>query len=113
MVVSKPSLKGVVIEEFCTSDVASSKALFAKANMVEDKLVPKRYKKNNNDNKFSCPNGTNTTFKKKGNCFVSGRLGHHAPQCKHRVKNENSPKTNIVTIVVIVSQVNLVTNVSK
>jgi len=56
-------------------------------------------------------------LKKKGNCFVYGRSGHHAPQCKHRTKNKNVPNANIVereeTIIAAISQVNLVTNVSK
>jgi len=91
--------------------------------MVEDKQAPKRYEKKPDhkkkyNNKFSCPNGTNPTFKKKRyNCFVPGKPGHHAPQCKPRAKNDYPPKTNLAegedTIVVIVSQVNLETNVSK
>jgi len=102
--------------------VAKAKALSAKANVIEDKPAPKRYKKKSDhkkkyNNKFSCPNETNPTFKKKGNCFVYGKLGHHAPQGRHRTKNDYPPKTNIVegedTIVAFVSQVNLVTNVSK
>jgi len=44
-------------------------------------------------------------------------LGHHAPQCKHRAKNDYPPKANLVegedTIVTVISQVNLVTNVRK
>jgi len=89
--------------------------------VVEDKPVPKRYEKNfdhkNKYNKFSRPIGTNPTFKKKGNCFVCGKPGHHAPQCRHRVKNDYPPKANLAegkyTSVAVVSQVNLVTNVSK
>ena len=49
--------------------------------------------------------------------FVYRRLDHHAPQCRHIIKNENPPKVNIVEgediIVAIVSLVNMVTNVSK
>jgi len=56
----------------CTA--AKAKTLSAKANVVEDKLAPKRYEKKINHkkkyNKFCRPNGTNHTFKKKGNCFV-------------------------------------------
>jgi len=61
--------------------------------------------------------GTNPTFKKKGNYFVCGKSGHHAPQCRHRAKNDYPPKANLVegkdTIVAVVSQVNLMTNMSK
>jgi len=65
----------------CTA--AKAKTLSAKANMVEDKPAPKRYEKKIDHkkkyNKFSRPSGTNPTFKKKGNCFVCGKSGHHAP----------------------------------
>ena len=68
----------------------------AKANVVEDKPTPKRYEKKFDHkkkyNKFSRPNGTNPTFKKKGNCFVCEKPGHHAPQCRHRVKDDYPPK---------------------
>jgi len=98
------------------------KALSAKANVIEDKPAPKRYEKKSDHKKkynniFSRPNETNSTFKKKGNCFVCGKPGHHAPQCRHRAKNDYPPKANLAegedTIVAVVSQVNLVTNVSK
>ena len=89
--------------------------------MIEDRPTPKRYEKKpdhkEKKSNFSCPSGPKPTFKKKGNCFVCGRLGHHAPQCRHRVKNDNPPKANIAegedTICVVISQVHLVTNVSK
>jgi len=90
--------------------------------MIEDKPAPKRYEKKpdhkkKNKSNLSRPNGPKPTFKKKENCFVCERPGHHAPQCKHRFKNDNPPKANIVeredTIYAVVSQVNLVTNVSK
>jgi len=52
--------------------------------MVEDKPAPKRHEKKPDhkkkyNNKLSHPNGTNPTFRKKGNCFVCRKLGHHAP----------------------------------
>jgi len=90
--------------------------------MIEDRLALKRYEKKpdhkkKNKSNFSCSSGHKPTFKKKGNCFVCRRPGHHAPQCRHRVKNNNPPKANIAkglnTICAVVSQVNLVTNVSK
>jgi len=59
----------------------------------------------------------NLVFKKKGNCFVCGKPNHHAPQCRRRARNENPPRANIAqgedTIVAVVSQVNLMTNMSK
>ena len=95
---------------------ARAKALFAKANIIEDRPAPKRYEKKpdhkkKNKSNFSRPSGPKPTFKKKGNCFVCGRPGRHAPQCRHRVKNNNPPKVNIAegedTICAAVLQVNL------
>ena len=113
----------IIIEDINRKECAAAKAktLSAKANVVEDKPVPKRYEKKFDHkkkyNKFSHPSGTNPTFKKKGNCFVCGKSGHHAPQCRHRAKNDYPPKKNLAegedTIVAVVSQVNLVTNVRK
>ena len=77
----------------------------------------KRYKQKsqNSDNKPKIYNPH--TFKKKGTCYVYGKLGHHAPQCKKRVKtgnNGNPPKANLVEeddiIAVVVLQANMVTN---
>ena len=42
--------------------------------------------------------GTNPTFKKKGNFFVYGKSGHHAPQCRHSAKIENFPKTKVLEL---------------
>jgi len=101
---------------------ANAKTLSVKVNMVEDKPAKKMYEKKSDhkkkyNNKFSRPNGTNPIFKKKDNCFVCGKSGHHAPYCKHRAKNDYPPKANLAegedTIVGVVSQLNLVTNVSK
>jgi len=114
----------VIIEDTNRKEFVATraKALSVKANMVKDKPTPKRYEKKiyhkkKNNNKFSRHNGFNHAFKKKANIFVYGRSGHHVPQCRHRVKNDNSPKENIAkeedTIVVVVSQVKLVTTMGK
>ena len=56
------------------------------------------------------------TLKKKCTYFVYGKPGHHAPQCRKRVKTGNSgnpPKANLVEgdgLIVVVSQANMVTN---
>ena len=54
------------------------------------------------------------TLKKKGTCYVCGKLGHHAPQCRKRVKIGNPSKSNLVegddNIVVVVSKDNMVNN---
>jgi len=91
--------------------------------VVEDKPALKRYEnkpdhKRKNNFRNSRPNGSNPVFKKKGNCFVCGKSGHHAPLCRRRARNDNPLRANIAqgeddTIVAVVSQVNLITNVSK
>ena len=62
---------------------ARAKAFSAKANVIEDRPTPKRYEKKpdhkKNKSNFSRPSGPKPTFKKKRNCFVCGRPGHHAP----------------------------------
>jgi len=58
-------------------------------------------------------------FKKKGSCFVCGKLGHHAPQCRNRMRNNNppKPKANLVEgddiIIAVTSQIYLVANVNN
>jgi len=114
----------IIIEDTNRKECAAAKAkaLSVKADVIEDKPTPKRYEKKIDhkkkpNNKFSRLTETNPTYKKKGNCFVCGKPGHHAPQCKHRAKNDYPPKANLPegedTIMLVVSQVNLVTNVSK
>lgn len=85
-----------------------------KANLVQGKVHQKRYENKSHDYK---PKATNPSFKKKkGSCFVCGKPGHHAPQCRKRVRNDNppKPKTNLVQgddiIAAVISQVNMVTN---
>ena len=58
--------------------------------------------------------------RKKRACFICGKLGHFAPQCRYKVvRNGNPPKSraNLVegddVIVVVICQGNVVTNVNK
>jgi len=76
----------IIIEDTNRKECAAAraKALSAKANMIKDRPAPKRYEKSPNHKKknksnFSRPSGPKPTFKKKRNCFVCGRPGHHAP----------------------------------
>jgi len=103
----------IIIEDTNRKECAAAraKALSAKANTMEDRPAPKRYEKKpdhkKNKSNFSRLSRPKPTFKKKGNCFVCGRPGHHAPQCRPRVKNDNPPKANIAegedTICAVVS----------
>jgi len=93
----------IIIEDTNRKKCANLKAktLSVKANMVEDKLAPKMYEKKSDhkkkyNNKFSRPNETNPSFKKKGNCFFYGKPSPHVPQCIHRAKNDYPPKANLV-----------------
>ena len=86
-----------------------------KANFVQTDLKRYKHKAQNSYNKPKISNPH--TLKKKGTCYVCGKLGHHASQCKKRVKIRNSgnpPKANLVEghdiIDDVVSQANMVTN---
>jgi len=114
----------MIIEDTNRKECATirAKALSIKTNVVEDKSTSKRYEnkpdhKRKNNFRNSYPNGSNPTFKKKGNCFVCGKSGHHTPQCRHRARNDNPPRANITqgkdTIVVFAFQLYLMTNMSK
>jgi len=92
----------IIVEDTNMQECATAKvkALSTKANIVEEKLAQKRYenkpdhnKKNNFRN--SRPKGSYPIFKKKGNCFVRGKLGHHTAQCRRRERNDNPPRANI------------------
>ena len=98
--------------------VEKAKEFSSKANVVKSNTSwPKnkrnrQFNKSNNHNKFK---DKIPSFKKKGNCFVCGKSGHHAAQCRHRHKlgDENPPKANLVhgdeiISAVVVSQVNMV-----
>lgn len=61
----------------------------------------------------------NKNMKIKGNCFVCGKLGHHEVQCRNIAgKNDNpfKPGVNMAVaddiIVAVISQANLVANMS-
>ena len=107
----------VIIEDTNRKEqkVAKVKQMSTKANLVQ--IDTKRYK-NKSQNLRNKPKISNPhAFKKRGTCFVCGKPGHHAPQCRKRVKTGNSgnpPKANLVEgddiIAAVISQANMVTN---
>ena len=109
------SLKDVIIhirieeQNYNRDKVEKAKELSSKANVIEEKPKPKnnRSRKQNSRTK---PNATNKvqnpTIKKMGNCFVCGKSGHHAAQCRHRkITKKINSKANLVEIEVIVTVV--------
>jgi hypothetical protein len=104
---------------------AKAKSLAARANMVQNRATNKRYdnkKPDHSNNRNFVPGITNPNLKRKGNCYVCGKSGHYAPQCRHRKRNGNPPKAgaNLADaegdddmIAAVVSQVNMVTNMTK
>ena len=106
----------IIIEDTNRKEQKATKAkqMTTKANLV---LTQKgtNIKLKNSDNKLKIYNPH--TLKKKGTCYVCGKLGHYAPQCRKRVKignNGNPLKANLVEgddiINVVVSQANMVTS---
>ena len=111
----KMSLEDVIIhirieeQSWNRDKVEKAKELSSKANVIEEKPKPKnnRSRKQNSRTK---PNATNKvqnpTIKKMGNCFVCGKSGHHATQCRHRkITKKINSKANLVEIEVIVTVV--------
>ena len=86
--------------------------------MVEERLRPKfnRPKRQSPSTKPNSSNNVqNPTFENIGICFVCGKPGHHAPQCRIRKRlekvnpRENLPEAEVIGIVVS-SKVSMVIN---
>ena len=99
-------------------NVEKAKEFSSKTNVVEEKPKPKnnRSRKQNSKTKPNASNKVqNSIIKKQGNCFVCGKSGHHAAQCRHRKRTkksnlkENLAEAKVITIV-ISSKVSMVTN---
>ena len=113
----------IIIEDTNRNELRKSKAkgITTKANLVQDKNQKNRYAGGKSNHNSLKPN--NPFTKKKGICYVCGKPGHHAAQCRFRKRNDNppKPKANLVDgdghgddiIVAVVSQVNMVTNTNK
>ena len=118
------SLEDVIIhirieEQNKTRDKAKrAKELSFKENVVEEKP---RFEFNRSKRKSprSKPNSLNKvqnpTFKKRSNCFVCGKPGHYAHQCRKRKRlekinlRENLAKAKVIATIVS-SEVSMVTN---
>ena len=95
--------------------------LSSKVNVVEEKPKPKN-NRSIKKNSRTMPNASNKvqnpTIKQRGNCFVCGKSGHHAAQCRHRKRIEKSnSKANLTEVEVITavisSEVSMVTNMKN
>ena len=118
------SLEDVIIhirieeQNWSRDNIEKTKELSSKVNEVEEKFKPKN-NRSRKQNSRSKPNASykvqNSTIKKRGNCFVCGKSGHHAAQCRHRkrTKKSNSQANLVETEVistVVFSEVSMVTN---
>ena len=111
-------VKHILIEDSNVKElrVVKSKKMTLKTNLVQSNN--KRYANKSQNYK---PNNPNNFKKKKGNCYICGKLGHHAAQCRHKKKgdkaNTNPPKINLSErydiIAAIISQVNIAANVRE
>ncbi|CAH9119628.1 unnamed protein product [Cuscuta europaea] len=113
----------IIIEDTNRKENAKCQAneYTSNANLMETENK-RRYGKNHSNNKsnYNKPKHT-TNLKKKGDCYVCGKPGHHAIECRKRafVKTKNPPKpsANLVEsddiITAVVSQICLVADVNE
>ncbi|CAL8115947.1 unnamed protein product [Prunus armeniaca] len=110
-------------EKNCMQDkVIKAKEISSKANAIEGKSS-KHYNKSKfsnakhdnrsqpkHENKFRSTNNW-SNFKKKGSCFVCGKPRHHAHECRHRMRDNNPARANVVEaddiIVAVISEINV------
>ncbi|XP_017970485.1 PREDICTED: uncharacterized protein LOC108660722 [Theobroma cacao] len=112
----------IIIEDTTRREIKASKAkeITTKANLVQGITQRQQRYPYELDHK---PKAPHPTFKKKGSCFVCGKPGHHAAQCKKRTKGNDkpaNPKVNLVkadesddVIVAVISQANMVAIVKE
>ncbi|XP_075112920.1 uncharacterized protein LOC142182617 [Nicotiana tabacum] len=99
----------ILIEDSNRKEFAKARMTSLKANLVQSSNKNrKRYENKSQGCKPKNPN----LKRKKGSCFVCGKPGHHASQCKYRAGNDkgktNTPKANLAEggdiIAVVISQ---------
>ncbi|CAL8155353.1 unnamed protein product [Prunus armeniaca] len=105
--------------------VIRAKEISSKANVIEAKSS-KHYNKSKfsnakhdnrsqpkHENKLRSTNNQ-SNFKKKGSCFVCGKPGHHAHECRHRRRDDIPARANMIKaddiIVAVISEINMGTN---
>ncbi|GMI96703.1 hypothetical protein HRI_003339600 [Hibiscus trionum] len=94
----------IIIEDTNRKDlkVKRTRGMTVKANLVVDHNLHqnKRYDRNYSNKHNYAHKVSKYAFKKKGVCYVCGKPGHHAHQCRKRVKRNNpsQPWVNLVEI---------------
>lgn len=110
-------LKLRVEEENRKNEKSEFSSMEARANVVEGNSSKfKGSKKNKNvKNTFISPKGSNFKKKPQGACWVCGKPGHRAKDCRHKKEGTTGGEANNVNLtenhfVAVVSEVNMVTN---
>ena len=111
-----------VEEDHRKGDKTEVSALTAKANVVEGEASKTKFQKHKGKkftNNIHAPKGK--PFKKvKGNCWVCGKPGHRAHECRHRKdqpagnsnhKNQANVTATNEDLVAVISEVNMIDNV--
>ncbi|GMJ08125.1 hypothetical protein HRI_004481700 [Hibiscus trionum] len=137
----KELITHIIIEETNRKELknANKREFTTRANLIEgnarrgmscrhnsrfkNHAMPKSNNSRNNvmPRNHAMPKFNNPTFKKKGNCcYFYGKPGHYAHQCRHRKgRHENPANSNVnlveadEIIVAVVSQANIVTNMTE
>ncbi|OMO89770.1 Integrase, catalytic core [Corchorus capsularis] len=110
----------IIVEATTRKEIQANKAkeITTKANLVQHQQP--RYKNKKPDFK---PKMTNPTFKKQNTCFVCGKPGHYAAQCRNRKMGNDRParpRVNLVEadepddiIAAVISQANIMANLKE
>ena len=66
------------------------RAIKSKKMTLKTNLVQSNNKRHANKSQNYKPNNPNNFKKKKCNCYVCGKLGHHVAQCRHKKKGDKA-----------------------
>ncbi|KAG7552374.1 Zinc finger CCHC-type [Arabidopsis thaliana x Arabidopsis arenosa] len=110
-------LKLRVEEENRKNEKSEFSSMEAKANVIEGNSSKfKGFKKNKNGKKpFIPPKGSNFKNKPQGACWVCGKPGHRAKDCRHKKEGKSVGDTSNANLVedqfvAVVSEANMMTN---